>query len=128
ELRWGRPLFHCVRRPGRSALSGQLPDRVAGPHGARYHHATVRTAQAELAPDRRVDELQGVDAEAPRELGTPGVRRLAELNDRRTDLDSGPWREVGATDVQVDVDLVAREGPAFSFPGNRLRRSGVHQG
>ena len=52
------------------------------------------------------------------------MRRLAELDHRRTDLDSAAWREVGATDVQVDVDLVPREGPALSVPGDLSKIGG----
>src|SRR5258708_27789892 len=117
----------CQIQPTGPRLARQLPDRVARAHDARDHHLAVGSSQPELAPDRRVDEPQRIVAETGRELCAARVRLLAELDHGRTDLNPAAGGQVREADVEIHIELVAREGPTLAFARDRSRRAGVHQ-
>src|SRR5258708_23164424 len=106
-------------KEGGLRLGRQLPDRVAGVHDARHDHLAVGSSQAELAPDQRVDEPQRIVAETGRELCATRVRLLAELDHGRTDLNPAARREVREADVEIHVELVAREVAALACARDR---------
>ncbi len=56
------------------------------------------------------------------------MRRLAELDHRRSDLHPAAGGQVVAADVEIDIDLVAGQGPALALAGDGRGCSRVHQG
>src|SRR5260370_23348576 len=69
--------------PGERPLRREFPDCVAHSHEARHHDPAVGSPQAQLSPDRRVAEPEGVVTVARLELCAPPVRGLAELDHNR---------------------------------------------
>src|SRR5712691_9977281 len=56
------------------------------------------------------------------------MRGFAELDHRRPDLNPAAGRQVRNTDIEVDVKLVAREGPTVALARDGGGRPGVHDG
>ena len=83
------------------------------PPGPFHPARPVRSCLASAVPaHRRVDPAQRVAPEARAELGTSSVRLLADLEQRRTDRKTtARWQCLDAQ-VEVHVELVARERPA----------------
>src|SRR5438094_3152169 len=54
-------------------------------------------------------------------------RSLAELDHGRADLNPAARRQVGAADVEIDIELVARIRPTVSIPRHRRRCPRVHR-
>src|ERR1700730_232910 len=84
-------------------LVRQLPDRIADAHLAGHHDPAIRSSQAELASYWRVDEPQGIVAEARLKLRAAGVWGLAELDPCRADLDPRSRRHVGLADTEIHI-------------------------
>src|SRR6266542_3623773 len=68
-------------------------NRVAGPDRATRHDAGIETAHPMGPADRGVDPAQGIAAEPRAELGTAGVRCLADLDDGRADRQPAAGRQ-----------------------------------
>src|SRR5262249_4552129 len=90
--------------------------------------ARVEPSQPQRPTLGRVDELQRVDAEPARELGAAGVRQCAHLDHGGADPQSRARRQVGGTDIEVDVELVAGGPPALAVlaAGHDRRRARVY--
>ena len=71
----------------------------------------VEAAEAQLLADADVDEAQRLLAEAGGELGAAGVRLVGDLDHGVADGEAGASRQVVGADVEVDVELVAGQGP-----------------
>src|SRR5438094_10051273 len=54
-------------------------------------------------------------------------RSLAELDHGRADLNPAARRQVGAADVEIDIELVACIRPTVSIPRHRRRCPRVHE-
>src|SRR6185295_6661760 len=102
------------------SMRGQLPHRIADADLPGLHDLRVDTAQAQLASNRRVHELHGVDAEPRDKLATASMRLRGHLDDRRSDGQPRSRRQVGGAEVEVNDELIAGKWPAVW----RLRHEG----
>ena len=89
-------------------------------------HSRVEAAQAELATGRGVHEAKGVAPEARRELVAAAVGLIGHLDHGGADPQPRAGRKVGRAEVEVDVQLVAGEGPALGRPGHEQCNACVH--
>src|SRR5689334_17416497 len=93
---------------------------------AATDHAGVDAAQAQGAAGWRVHELHRVHTEALDELSAPGVRLGGDLQDRRPDLEPRAGRNVVATQVQIEKQLVPRERPSRRVLRDQRNRTRTH--
>ena len=80
-----------------------------------------------MLADRRVDELRGIGAESGGELLAARVRRRRDLDDGGSDRQPRARRRVVFAQVEVDVELVARESPTIRRLGHKRRSPRVHE-
>ena len=76
------------------------------------HDPCVHASHPQFPAHGRVDPAQRVAPEARAELGTSGVGLLADLQQRRTDRKTAAGRQRLDAQVEVHVELIARERPA----------------
>ena len=87
----------------------------------------LTSAQAELAARGLVHELERLGAEAGAELRAPGVRLGRHLDDGVADGELRACGQVLDAEIEVDVELVARERPAVPASGDHRGCARVHQ-
>ena len=61
------------------------------------------------------------------ELRAALVGLIGDLDHRRSDLQSGPRRQVGRAQIEVDDELVSREWHPLGGTGDEFAHPGVHQ-
>ena len=86
--------------------------RVARPDRPTPHDPRVHASHPQIPAHGRVDPAQRVAPEARTELGTSSVGLLADLKQRRTDRKATARRQRVDAQVEVHVELIARERPA----------------
>lgn len=74
-----------------------------------------------------VHETMGFETEPLGELGTTGVGLIGDLDDRRADGKPGPGRQPGLAEVEIDVELIAGEGPPGAVAGHEVGHPGIHE-
>jgi hypothetical protein len=72
----------------------------------------VDPAQLQVPSDRRVDELNGVQSETRDERLAARMRLIGRFDDRRTDGELAPGRDVRQTQIEIDEQLIASQQPA----------------
>src|SRR6188472_234589 len=122
--RWCSP---AAVTSGTRSFASDPANGVAGADDAGRDDARVHPAQAELPVRLRIDEPRRIRAEASRELRAASVGNVRDLEYRGTDLDARARRQVFDADVEVDVQLVARERPALATSGDEVDDARVHQ-
>jgi len=115
----------ALRPRSRSSRPSQLADLVPLADRAGDHHLGIEAPQPQLASDRRVDEPQGVGAEAGTELGAARVGDLGDLDDGAAQRQAGAGGQVSVTQVEVEVQLVARQRTAVGIDCDQRRQAGV---
>ena len=118
----GQPGF----RTWPSRLSRLLDHRVAGSNGAGLDDLGVDASEVETVVLVAVHEAVGLEAEPTGELRAAGVWLIGDLDHGTADRQLGAGRHVLGRDVEVDVELVTREGPPILGLGHELRGAAVH--
>src|SRR6185295_18617251 len=90
-------------------------DLVTDANGPARDHTGVHPSEPERTPFGRADQSECINAEPGRELRAAGVRLPAHLEHRVPDRETGAGREVLGGEIEVDVELVARERPAINL-------------
>ena len=74
-----------------------------------------------------VHEAEGFEAEAGGELGAAPVGLVGDLDDGGAEGEAGAGRQVVGAQVEVDVELVAGQGPPVGVDRDQGRHPGVHE-
>jgi hypothetical protein len=82
---------------------------------ARLDDSRVNAAQAQSLSLGRRDELQGIHAEARGEFPAAGMRQAGRFEHGAADRQLRAGRQVLLAQVEIDVELVARQRPEFPF-------------
>jgi hypothetical protein len=136
----GRPLVSVVRgrvdSVGRNAASrgvassfgSQLADGVTSSDDASPHNPGVDAAQVKGMTRPGVHEPQRIEPVSRRELFASAVRRAADLEDCRSELDPRPGRHVFGAQIEIEVELVAGEWPPVTRSRQQRDDSSIHHG
>lgn len=115
--------------PLRGNMAGrEFADGVTEAEGSGLNDAGVEAAEAEVHPNFGIHEGKGVRAEARFEFRAAGVRIGGDFEDNVADLELRAWREVVGAEIEIDIELVAGDGPGVAGTGYGGDGARVHDG